>query len=649
MLTWTNSLQVRLLAVALALLAFLGILLGGVAYRRQSALIEEQMRIDVVSRRDLLMALWADEGKRAHALAEMFLLVPGVPEAFEARDRERLLELTLPLYRTLNERHGVGQVQFHLPDPASFLRLNSPGRFGDGLSFRKALAWVNREQQIFVGAEQGRTGMFIRGLLPVFLQERHLGSLEVGSDVRPLLEQAHAETGAHYALFSTEAEIQASGFLPEQYLQGHPLLFSTDPGILLRLPEGFLERALAGEELYCLQGDDQFMFSPIVNAMEEVVGVLVTQVDASAFVAALAAMGRLFVFLVSGAVFVAFLLLLGMLRSLVLIPLQKVTSLSSALALEGDLSRDVPEELLQRKDEIGTMARGFQALAGSLRKQIGAIADVSSELVKISDYIQSAVSGIASGSEETASSVMETSATLEEIRRTAEMTDEKSRSVAANSKRGLQSLQTANESMGRLWEGIDRIGERMPILAETILRLDAQSQEIGEITETVEDIAGQSNILAVNAALEAAKSGEQGKGFWVVAREVRSLAEHSKKSTLQVQGILRDIRKAAAAAVSAAEQGVAMVESGTQEAVHARESVTIISAELEDSARSAGQIAAATGELLGGMDQAAEAMESIKGATIQNASGMKEIEDAAKSLSEMSTTLSGLLGQYRLR
>jgi methyl-accepting chemotaxis protein len=491
--------------------------------------------------------------------------------------------------------------------------------------------------------------MFIRGLLPVFRQERHLGSLEVGSDVRPLLEQAHAEAGANYALFSTEAEIQASGFLPEQYIQGHPLLFSTDGELLSRLPEGFLGRALAGEVLHCLQRNDQFMFSPITNAMDEVVGVLVTQVDASAFVTALSTMGRLFVFLVFGAVFVAFLLLLGMLRSLILTPLQKVTSLSSALALEGDLSRDVPEDLLQRKDEIGTLARGIQALAGSLRKQIGAITKVSSELVDISGYIQSVVSGIAAGSEETASAMVETTATLEEIRSAAGMTDEKSRSVATNSKIGLQSLQTANESMGRLWEGIDRIGERMPILAESILHLDAQSQEIGEITETVEEIAGQSNILAVNAALEAAKSGEQGKGFWVVAREVRSLAEHSKKSTLQVQGILREIRKAAAAAVSAAEQGVEIVEAGTQEAVHARESVARISAELEDSARSAEQIAAATGELLGGMNQAAKAMESIKGASIRNVSGMKEIEKAAKSLSEMSTTLSGLLEQYRLR
>ena len=649
MLQWTNSLQTRLLAVVLSLLLLLGVVLGAMAYWRQSDLVEERMLLDVQAGQDLLFALWRDEGKRVHALAEMIVLIPGVQEAFEERDREKVFILTFPLYRMLNEEHGIGQVQFHLPSPASFLRMNSPERFGDDLSFRKALVWVNRERKAFVGAEQGRTGMFVRGLIPVLRDGRHLGSLEVGSDVQPLLRQAYAETGAHYALFSTEAEIKASGFVPEEYIEGHPLLFSTDQSILSRIPEGYLAKALNGETVHRLQGNDKFLFSPVTNSMDEIVGVLATHVDASVTVAALTELRRIFALVVAASVLIGFLLLLAMLRSLVLVPLRKVTSLSSAMALDGQLGRNVPEELLRREDEIGLLARSVQNLAASLRKQIEALGDVAAELEEQSGHILKAISRMAEASEETAASVMETTATLQEIHTTAGLTDEKSRSVAANAKRGLQSAKTADESMGRLREGLDRIGERMPQLAEMIIRLDSRCREIAEITDTVEEISDQSAILAVNAALEAAKSAEHGKGFGVVAREIRSLAEHSKQSALQVQSILKEIRKAAADAVSAAEQGVEVVEAGTREAIPSMESVKKISAELVESAGSAAQIAAATNELLSGMEQAAEAMTSIKEASLQNVSGMKDIESTAHDLSRISGALSALLGHYRVR
>ncbi len=97
--------------------------------------------------------------------------------------------------------------------------------------------------------------------------------------------------------------------------------------------------------------------------------------------------------------------------------------------------------------------------------------------------------------------------------------------------------------------GMNRIREQMEGIAESIVRLSEQSQAIGEIIATVNDLAEQSNLLAVNAAIEAAQAGEQGKGFAVVAQEVRSLAEQSKQATAQVRGILSDIQKATSAAV----------------------------------------------------------------------------------------------------
>src|SRR3982074_1011373 len=105
----------------------------------------------------------------------------------------------------------------------------------------------------------------------------------------------------------------------------------------------------------------------------------------------------------------------------------------------------------------------------------------------------------------------------------------------------------------------------MEAIAESMMRLSEQTQTIGQIIATVEDLAAQSNLLAVNAAIEAAKAGEHGKGFSVVAQEVKSLGEQSRQATTQVRTILSDVQKATTTAVMATEQGSKAVEAGTRQ------------------------------------------------------------------------------------
>src|SRR5439155_7510542 len=102
-------------------------------------------------------------------------------------------------------------------------------------------------------------------------------------------------------------------------------------------------------------------------------------------------------------------------------------------------------------------------------------------------------------------------------------------------------------------EGMESIRQQMSTVAGSILSLSAQGQAIGEIIATVDDLAAQSKLLALNASIEAAKAGDEGKGFAVVAQEVRALAEQSKLATMQVRGILNDIKKARSSAVLATE------------------------------------------------------------------------------------------------
>jgi methyl-accepting chemotaxis protein len=179
----------------------------------------------------------------------------------------------------------------------------------------------------------------------------------------------------------------------------------------------------------------------------------------------------------------------------------------------------------------------------------------------------------------------------------------------------------------------------MEAIAARILTLSEQAQAIGEITATVGDLAEQSNLLAVNAAIEAAKAGEAGKGFAVVAAEVKSLAEQSRAATAQVRGILGEVQRATQAAVMAAEQGVKVSEAGAGVAIRAGEAIRLLAENVGESAQAAQQILASAQQQGGGMDQVALAMRNIQQASTQTLASTRQVERAAQDLNELARRL----------
>ncbi len=258
--------------------------------------------------------------------------------------------------------------------------------------------------------------------------------------------------------------------------------------------------------------------------------------------------------------------------------------------------------------------------------------------------ILAATNQVASSSTETAASVGQTTVTVEEVKQTAQVASQKATHVLESAQKLGQVSQTGMKSVEETIEGMRRIREQMESIGESIVRLSEQSQAIGEIVATVNDLSDQSNLLAVNAAIEAAKAGEQGKGFGVVAQEIKSLAEQSKQATAQVRTILGDIQKATGTAVLATEQGAKAVEAGVQQSAQAGESIRLLADSVAEAAQAATQIAASSQQQLVGMDQVALAMENIKQTSQQNVAGTRQAETAAQSLHELGQKLSAMIG-----
>ena len=326
-------------------------------------------------------------------------------------------------------------------------------------------------------------------------------------------------------------------------------------------------------------------------------------------------------------------------------PIGAVTTLAERVAA-GDLPLRVEAE--DRSDEVGMLQLALRAMVDNLRNSNKELRSGFSVLASSSTEILATVSQVATGAAETATAVSETSTTAEEVKQTAHLSNQKAKAVQETAQKAAAVAETGRKAVAETREGMNRIREQMESIAESVVRLSEQGQTIGEIIATVNDLAEQSNLLAVNAAIEATRAGEYGKGFGVVAQEVKRLAEQSRQATTQVRTILMEVQKATSAAVMATEQGTKAVAAGVRQATDAGESIRALSSSVGEASQAAAQIAASSQQQLVGMDQIASAIANIQQATTQNMAGTKQLEASAQGLQELGGRLKVLVERQRV-
>jgi methyl-accepting chemotaxis protein len=322
--------------------------------------------------------------------------------------------------------------------------------------------------------------------------------------------------------------------------------------------------------------------------------------------------------------------------------LQEKSRLAEQIAA-GNLKVDVKPQ--SERDVLGN---SFALMVENLRSVTGEIKEGVNVLATSASEIMASTSMVASGTAETATAMSQTTATIEEVKQTAQVSNQKAKHVSDTAQKVVQVSQGGKKSVSDTIEGMNRIREQMESIAESTVRLSEHGQAIGEIIVSVNDLAERSNLLAVNAAIEAAKAGEHGRGFGVVAQEIKSLAEQSKQATAQVRTILSDIQQATNAAVMATEQGSKAVEAGVKQSGEAMEAIRTLSDGIAESAQAATQIAASSHQQLVGMDQVALAMENIKQASVQNAASTRQTETTAQGLHELGQKLKQLVERYEV-
>ena len=380
----------------------------------------------------------------------------------------------------------------------------------------------------------------------------------------------------------------------------------------------------------------------------------------------------------------AALALVALLTRLIAQPLAEITAVADRIA-QGDLNNTILVD--QRHDEVGVLREAFRRMTRSLSDLAGRARDIASgdltariqpqsqqdvlgtafasmtenlrnvigELINAADVLNSstgeisaATMQIAASASETAAAVTQTTATVAEVKQATRTSSEIAGHVSAQSQKVADVSRLGRASVDDVVTGMTRIRGHMDSIASSILRLNAQGQTIGEIITTVDDLAGQSKMLAINASMEAAKAGVEGKGFAVVAQEVKNLAEQSRLATARVRTILHEIEKATSAAVLTTEEGSKAVDAGLRESSAAGDSIAALSESVAESAHSSSQIAVTSQQQSTGMDQVSLAMGSIQAACAKTAEGARQAEAEAQRLVGLGKKLTKLVAAFKV-
>lgn len=312
---------------------------------------------------------------------------------------------------------------------------------------------------------------------------------------------------------------------------------------------------------------------------------------------------------------------------------------------KGEISPDMTD---YSQDEMGQMLRSLKDMAATLREQMRELTQGISVLSTSAAEISSTTAQFATTTQEVATSVNEVVVSMKEVKQTTELSNEKSKEMSERAKNVVQISRNGESAVQQTIAAINTIQEQMMSIADSVVGLSDKSQSIGEIIAAVDDVADQSRLLAVNASIEAVKAGEQGKGFSVVAEEIKNLSLQSKQSTSQVRTILTDIQKATSAAVMATEKGSKAVEGGVNQAGQTGSAIRTLGENVTQTSQSAVQIEASSRQQVAGIDQVFSAMESINNAISQNAAGARQLEQSAVNLNELGKKLKAIVEKYRV-
>jgi len=623
-------------AFALVLILLIAITIPVVISQITSVLQEAELR-ELKNNYKSAIAEIDSKGQIARVMSFVVASDTEIISSFANRDRDALSAQTVPLFKAVKAKFAVKQFQFHTAPATSFLRVHKPAKFGDDLSgFRQTVVETNNNKQEVQGLEKGIAGLGIRGIVPVYQDKSHIGSVEMGMSFgQPFFEQ-----------FKEKYEVDVALYVERD--NAFKVFGSTFNGEVL-IEKVHFSQAMQGTEYstqVTLNDHPYALYLKAVNDFSgKPVGVLLIAMDRSYYVSAINTIRN-------SALLVSFItLFLGIaiawwLGKNISKPIRNASVAMDNIAEgDGDLTQRLEEK---GKDEISSLSVSFNHFAEKVRTMVSQVEGSTSQLAAAAEEMSSITQETTLGvqrqqaeTEQVATAMNQMTATVQEVARHAA-------EAADAAKSANEEASSGNQIVDRVVSAINGLATEIDHASGVIGQLENDAENIGSVLDVIRGIAEQTNLLALNAAIEAARAGEQGRGFAVVADEVRTLASRTQQSTEEIQQMIEQLQAGSVKAVKVMQSSTEKAQESVNEAANAGASLSNINQAVTTITDMNIQIASAAGEQGSVAEEINRNIVNINDIVKQTAEGASQTSHASNDLARLSSELQSLVRQFKI-
>ena len=578
----------------------------------------------------------AEQARLAEILCVMVAEMPTVQLAFVEGDRPALVSILGKSFDQLKRQYGLVQMQFHSPPAVSFLRLHKLDKYGDDLSdFRNTVVTANQRKIMVSGLESGVAGLGVRAVVPVYQQQRHIGSLEFGLDFgQTFFDRFKAKYAVDIAMYLADNQ----SFKAFAGTMEHP-----------PLDERQLRAAFSGAKVQFRRTDQGkhlvVMAKPINDYSNQPIGVVIISCDEGHYVALLESARNTALLIALAVLALCILISMNITKSIVQPIDATAQSLTDIAKGQGDLRVRLP---VQGNNELSRLSQAFNQFSDQIQHMVAQVRNSVVNLTAMAESLATNSSETRLAAQNQSSETEQVASALKQMTNSFQAVAQSAVNAATAAKDANAQAMSGNQVVQQSIQAITRLAGEVEQSAETIHGLEIRSKQIGGILETIGNIAEQTNLLALNAAIEAARAGEQGRGFAVVADEVRTLANRTQQATGEIQTMIEALQADARAAVRSMQSSQHQMQISLQQAEQAGTAFHSITQAIGTISSMNEQIASSSEQQTSVAETINSNEERISDASRQSVQAADSIAKSSETLAQLAEELQALLSKYQV-